>query len=171
MVIIRSPTALQTSRSAQAGSRSECASRSPSCRGTSHSRRAPVSIERVKELEIDHRADPTRSQHFAEMVTPPVCGVGIGHRAALDASTVTPGSTAPEPSLTTPAIDACACARAGTSNPATISSTRKQETMKHREPPTWGEVIVMESIVMESKEIARHPRVVTSVCQRPHPVR
>src|SRR6185436_16859712 len=39
----------------------------------------------------------------------------------LDASTVTPGSTAPDASLTVPTIDACANAIVGTStNPATI---------------------------------------------------
>ena len=35
--------------------------------------------------------------------------------SGLDASTVTPGSTAPDESLTTPVIDACANAAAGTS--------------------------------------------------------
>src|SRR5437868_10551833 len=35
--------------------------------------------------------------------------------AGLDASTVTPGSTAPDASLTTPVMDACAKAAAGTS--------------------------------------------------------
>ena len=35
--------------------------------------------------------------------------------AGLDASTVTPGSTAPDVSLTAPAIDACARAAVGTS--------------------------------------------------------
>ena len=35
--------------------------------------------------------------------------------AGLDASTVTPGSTAPDESLTTPVMEACANAMAGTS--------------------------------------------------------
>jgi hypothetical protein len=39
-----------------------------------------------------------------------VCSMRLG----LDASTVTPGSTAPEPSVTTPAIAACAIASLGT---------------------------------------------------------
>ena len=34
-------------------------------------------------------------------------------RASLDASTVTPGSTAPDVSLTTPVIALCACTSAG----------------------------------------------------------
>ena len=37
-------------------------------------------------------------------------------RASLDASTVTPGSTAPDVSLTTPVIALCACTSAGSAS-------------------------------------------------------
>src|SRR5688572_16995584 len=46
--------------------------------------------------------------------------------AGLDASTVTPGSTAPDPSLTTPAIDPCAKTAAGRKQTATTTTKRKQ---------------------------------------------
>src|SRR4029453_6860675 len=46
-------------------------------------------------------------------------------KTGLEASTVTPGNTAPEGSLTTPVIDACACASVGprASNPTTNNIT------------------------------------------------
>ena len=45
-------------------------------------------------------------------------------RAGLDASTVTPGRTAPDVSLTTPAMEPCALAAAGKStNPTTIAAS------------------------------------------------
>src|SRR5262245_40394671 len=65
--------------------------------------------------------------------------------AGLAASTVTPGSTAPDVSFTTPAMDACACAVAGT-------SSRHAKAANRRYPPmcpsladvlTWQPVTVM----------------------------
>ncbi len=46
--------------------------------------------------------------------------------AGLEASTVTPGSTAPDVSLTTPSIDACANADAG----RMISQARTNSTLR-----------------------------------------
>ena len=50
-------------------------------------------------------------------------GANFSINASLEASTVTPGKTAPEGSRTTPVIDACACANAGTG-----PSTRRRTT-------------------------------------------
>src|SRR5438876_5356456 len=48
--------------------------------------------------------------------------------AGLDTSTVTPGNTAPELSLTTPATDACAYAAIGTSTTAASASNANLRT-------------------------------------------
>ncbi len=45
-------------------------------------------------------------------------------RTALEASTVTPGRTAPDESLTVPAIEACAYAAAGVSKSPPIRASR-----------------------------------------------
>src|SRR5688500_17094985 len=54
-------------------------------------------------------------------------------RAGLDASTVTPGSTAPEASLTTPVIDACAHASAG--RPKAITNRKRTRCTARILPP------------------------------------
>src|SRR3982751_2277818 len=51
-------------------------------------------------------------------------------RAGLDASTVTPGRTAPDVSLTTPVMDACAAARAGTSTTHASNGTISRATLR-----------------------------------------
>src|SRR5262245_9161479 len=53
--------------------------------------------------------------------------------AGLAASTVTPGSTAPELSLTIPVIDACACANAGAI--ANMNTTRRTHWTPRIHPP------------------------------------
>src|SRR5688572_4028318 len=51
-------------------------------------------------------------------------------RAGLVASTVTPGSTAPDESLTTPLIDACARASDGTRATHTIAHAAKRSALR-----------------------------------------
>ena len=55
--------------------------------------------------------------------------------AGLDASTVTPGSAAPVPSFTTPAIAACACASRGRTRIAANPTTRLNRRRRIGSPP------------------------------------
>src|SRR6185436_18686896 len=58
--------------------------------------------------------------------------------AGLAASTVTPGRTAPDVSLTTPAMDACAYAAAGTSTRDVIANTIPfKPTIRLSPLPEW----------------------------------
>src|SRR4029450_12034271 len=71
-------------------------------------------------------------------------------KAGLEASTVTPGSSAPEESLTTPAIDPCACA----------SVERRRTTATTSDPSQSG-------FMLPPAEVARGSRIntdVTSLC-------
>src|SRR5688572_18503898 len=51
-------------------------------------------------------------------------------RAGLEASTITPGSTAPESSRTTPASDACASARVGSRTSSAAASPSRAATYR-----------------------------------------
>jgi hypothetical protein len=55
--------------------------------------------------------------------------------ASLDAATVTDGSTAPEASLTVPAIDACADANSGTTQNACGHDQDAKPEIWHQAPP------------------------------------
>src|SRR5687768_2960960 len=57
--------------------------------------------------------------------------------AGLDASTVTPGSTAPDASRTTPAIDARFCAAAATGKIRRPTTTRVHRTNRYMASTPW----------------------------------
>ena len=58
--------------------------------------------------------------------------------AGLDASTVTPGSTAPDASRTTPVMEACAKSAAGTIRTSSTGEKAGLHVSAHQDLPVWG---------------------------------